>query len=246
MPPPPDPRSAQSRLLSRHRRRYTPGWVPALRGQVTIAALSAEAPASSLPGLGEAEKEEWGRGARPGNGAPGPGLSFSRGEPAAGSGKPAAEGNRHHCLRLLHGSGARGTVGSASWPGGCWPLTARRWVEGAGSSGSSGSGGAIVRAASHGPRGEEAAQRLRGADAGRWEGPALLLALGSGRFTSLALGEEKALWLRPGPALPFSHREAVGDPPGSLRGQGLKPRPKDERWHPSFGSPWLFGGDNQT
>lgn len=191
LPPPPRPEVCDhSLLLPRHRRRYAAGWVPAPRGKVTIAALSAEAPASPLSGLGKAEKGRWGRGARAGNGAPGPGSSFSRGGPAAGRGTSAAEGHRHSRPRLLPGSGARAPWGAHHGleEAARWPLAAARcWIEGARSSGPSGSSGAIVSAASHGPRGREAAQRRQGVrhpqvGRGRPKGRKWLFGSGRGRL----------------------------------------------------------------
>ena len=153
-PPPPSPPAVRSRLGSRSAREG--------HNSCSIGGGARLPPPS---GLGKAEKGRWGRGARAGNGAPGPGRSFSRGGPAAGRGTSAAERHCHSRPRLLPGSGARALWGAHHGleEAARWPLAAARcWIEGARSSGPSGSSVAIVSAASHGPRGGEAAQRRQG------------------------------------------------------------------------------------
>lgn len=176
LPPPPRPEvCALSLLLPRHRRGCAAGWVRAPRGKVTIAALSAEAPASPSRVSGRQRKDGGGGERGPGNGAPGPGRSFSRGG-------PAAEGHRHSRPRLLPGSGERAPWGAHHGleEAACWPLAAGRcWVEGSGSS------GAIVSAASHGPRGGEAAQRRQGVWHPQVGGAGLVAGLGLGEANPL-------------------------------------------------------------
>lgn len=212
-----------------------------MRGKVTIAALSAEAPAFNPP-LHRGSRRS--REKRVGEGSPGPAMApLAQASPPrrtyGGKGEVGREGNLHSSpLWARKGNGERTKASRLL------ALTAWRWVEGALSN------WVLPERLRHcvhsfptGSAGGKAAQRQRWANKWRWGRAGCLSGCWSlGGSPRLPTGSE---CLRPWPALLFSCKDRFGG--GKDQGGcGGKPGPMDDSLGGSQGSWWQsFCPDNQ-